>query len=242
MAVSNSIDNLSDIVRKLQEAISGIEEVKSEAEEWKNRAIFAESLNKRLIEKNQKSEHTINMWKNRATRAEDLSDKPLTEERNPPEIAGSRARPSSRLTPRTLSPQRDGDRTNSNFDTYLTKLDMSKDDDDLLDFDGGDSCTFLVSDQEESLTTSDILNVKENRRRNIKGNRPSVNVNAKNKSTSRPSSKRLSEKKKLSPSYGSESSDDDSSVEAMNILNGYLELRGQYDTGRKSSRRERTFG
>jgi len=248
MTGSNN-NQLPSIIKKMEEAILDIKKVQSELEEWKSRALHAENLNERLTEKNQKSERKITTWKNRANRAVDTSHQPFVDERDPVNTAGSRgsrARPSSRLAPRTLSPRGGDDDTDGNRSRLLNELDSSKHSDDLLlEFDGGDSCTFLVSDQEESLLSEIPIEKKmtsSDWRRSKKFNRTSAIPKVGSRSI-KSNSKRFDEKRKVSPTPGdTDSSDEDSSVEAMNILNGYLELRGQYDvSGRKNARRERGF-
>lgn len=249
MTETNTKDKLPNIIKSLEGALSGIKEYQTSAEEWKTRALRAESLNKQLTDKYLKSERKAMTWKNRAARAGGEPQQPSVEGRNPADMG---PRPSSRLIPRTLSPRRGGQLDTDDGSDHSS----SKGNDDfLLDIDGGDSCTYLVSDQDESLL-SEVPNVKENvaeekkqtafdKRRNRRANRTHTptETREKNKPNNNSNSKRFDEKRRTGPSPGDcDSSDDNSSIEAMNILNGYLELRGQYDvSGRKSARRERGF-
>lgn len=239
----SDINQLPMVIKKMEEAIVGIKKVQLEVDEWKNRALRAERENDRLIEKNKKIERTIAVMKSRDTRAQQQ----FADERDPADASGSRVRPSSRLAPRALSPQGNDEDTDGDPDMFLNELDDSKNDDDfLLEFDGGDSCTFLVSDQEESLLSEIPIEKKittSDRRRSKKVTRKSVDPRERSRLNSKSNSKRFDDKRKKGPTPDNgDSSDENSSVEAMNILNGYLELRGQYDvSGRKNSRRDRGF-
>ena len=148
MTDSNTNNDLSDVVESLEKSLVTLRGYQEEIEEWKTRALRIESLNEELTEKVQKSEHNAMLWKNRATRAgEEQSTQPSDDdERNPTEspILGA-TRPSSRLAPIALL-------SSQNRLNMFNDLNISKSDDDFLfELDGGDSCTFLVSDQEDSV-------------------------------------------------------------------------------------------
>lgn len=241
MAASDNKDHWSDIIRKLEESVAGIKKNQLEAEVWKQRAIAAEkralnaeNLNEQMEERFLKSKRIMSMWKNRVRCGGGLVEQPSVEDRNPAEEDDSRARSSSRRA--TKASRDDADGSSDNYSTN---------DSHLLDLDD-DSCTYLVSDQEES-TMSELCVVQgkksivgkkvvmSERRRSIKGNRLSIGssreINKRpNKLYGKSNSERYNRKKKKNPTPGNgDSSEDDSSVEAMNILNGYLELKGKYD-------------